>query len=74
MIKKNPHIAWAALCSIVEGGVSRPTLRKYLGKNFRRKWKALKKIQLTPELATKRLIYAQENINNIATLMEIEEF
>ena len=34
MIKKNPHIAWVALCSSMEGGVSRSTLCKYFGKDF----------------------------------------
>jgi transposase len=71
LIKRNPHIGWAALCNSGPIKITRNTLRAALGQAFRRKWRSIKRIRLTAERAATRLIHAKENRRKVAMLMEV---
>ncbi|KAK4244257.1 DDE superfamily endonuclease-domain-containing protein [Corynascus novoguineensis] len=70
LIKRNPHINWPALQSQSNTGASINTIRKALGRDFRRKWCSIKRIHITPDTAVKRLAYRKENKSKAAMLME----
>jgi hypothetical protein len=45
LIKRNPHISWAALCNSGPLKITRNTLRTALGQAFRHKWRSIKRRQ-----------------------------
>ena len=59
LVKRQPRIAWKALVGSSPVHVHKCTLRRVLGKHYRRKWRAMKRIQLTKENAALRLAHAR---------------
>ncbi|KAK4243165.1 DDE superfamily endonuclease-domain-containing protein [Corynascus novoguineensis] len=70
LIKRNPHISWAALIGDSPVGVSKSTLKRVMGKDFRRKWRSVKRVILTAERAVTRLAYARQLRHSQAMLLE----
>jgi len=59
LLRRNPRMTWAALQASSGVGCCIMTLRRHLGKYFRRKWRARKRIFLTDAQAAARLQYAR---------------
>ena len=59
IIKRNRRMTWAAVVEDSPTRVHKNTIRRILGKHLRRKWRAIKRIQLTSERAASRLAQAR---------------
>jgi len=71
LVKRQPRIAWKALVGSSPVHVHKNTLRSVLGKHYRRKWRAMKRIQLTKECAAIRLAHARSLKGKDQELFEV---
>jgi transposase len=71
LVKRNPRIAWKALLASTPRRVSQSTLRRVMGKEYRRKWRALKRIALTKKRAKARFAWARIWYNRTAELRAV---
>ena len=59
LVKRNPRMAWKALICGAPVPVSQSTIRRVLGGHYRRKWKAVKRIAISKDLARERFSWAR---------------
>jgi transposase len=71
MIKRNPHIGRPALYSGSPSGVSMSTIRRSLSKRFKRKWRSIKRINLTTGRAANRLAHGKDLKGKEAIVLEV---
>ncbi|CAG9955436.1 unnamed protein product [Clonostachys rosea f. rosea IK726] len=71
MASKDRSITWAALVGSVDTRVSKSTVRRVVRTHYKRKWKAMDRVELTPESARIRLQWARYWLPRIEDLMEI---
>ena len=60
--KRHRDISWRALIGVADSvgpHVSTSTIRRIVRKEWRRKWRSIRRIQLTPEIAAERLRFAR---------------
>jgi transposase len=60
LIKRRPRIAWKALLNEVPEVLCKRTLKRHLGREYKRKWRAMKRIMITKANAQARLKYARD--------------
>ncbi|RDW79716.1 hypothetical protein BP6252_04354 [Coleophoma cylindrospora] len=70
MVKRHSRMTWKALILDSPQKVCKNTLRRILGKHFRRKWRAVKRIQLTKAHAKERLKHARYFMTRKVELLE----
>ena len=61
--KRHRDISWRALIGVADSvgpHVSISTIRRIVRKEWRRKWRSVRRIKLTPEIAAKRLRFARQ--------------
>ncbi|CAG9952817.1 unnamed protein product [Clonostachys rosea f. rosea IK726] len=71
LASKDRSITWSALVGSVDTRVSKSTVRRVVRTHYKRKWKAMDRIELTPENARIRLQWARYWLPKIEELMEI---
>lgn len=71
MIKRNRRISYKALIGAMHGQVSRSTIRRVIRQHYKRKWRSLQRIPLSPETARKRLQFARYWKENEDELMQV---
>ena len=59
LVQRNARLAWKTLISESGTGIHPNTARKAMGRHYRRKWRARKRIQLTKAHAEERLSFAR---------------
>ena len=59
LIQKNARLGWKAIIQAAGVGIHSSTARRVVGKHYRRKWRARKRIQLTEAHAKERLSFAR---------------
>ena len=59
IVRRFPRTTWRDLISQCPTPVCKTTLRKALGKDYRRKWRAMKRIALTAANAKERLAFTR---------------
>jgi hypothetical protein len=74
LASKDRSITWSALVGSVDTRVSKSTVRRVVRTHYKRKWKAMDRIELTPENARIRLQWARYWLPKIEELMEVRGF
>lgn len=73
-VKKNPRITWTELKTETSLPVYKNTIRVALGKDYRRKWRACKRIPLKGAIARERLEFTRFWKNQVQKLIEVRPF
>jgi transposase len=71
-IKQNPRMTWKAVIANTPQSVHKSTIRRALGKAFQRKWRAIKRIQLTMDHAKAQLAHARSFRGKEQELVEVK--